>query len=339
MQGKPKTQQQRGGIARAERLSPEDRKAIAREAALSRWGDTLPRAIKSGLLTINRVSLSCAVLDNDVRILTQSTFLEAMGRSKSPRGGTGIADGMPPFLAAENLWPYLDKETLQYVAPVKYRTEAGFVALGYDAQLLPRVCLAYMDARDDDALRASQQHIARRASLLFRGLANVGIVALVDEATGFQELRARDELVKILEHYIAPELRPWTKVFPDEFFEQMYRLQGWPYKPGVAKRTQFVGHLINRLIYGQLPPRVLDELRERNPTLNDRGYRRYKHHQFLSEHTGIPHLDRQIAIVMTLMRISDDKDEFTELFARASDLHSQRRLPFVVKVEAPEPAG
>jgi hypothetical protein len=322
--------QQRGGVARAKSLSPEDRSAIAREAALSRWGDNLPRAIRSGILTINEVSLACANLDNGIRILTQSTFLTAIGRSKSNRGGTGLTEGMPPFLAAENLWPYVDREMLKYTSPIKYRSEAGFISFGYNAELLPKVCLAYMDANDDEALRASQQHIAKRASILFRGLANIGIISLVDEATGFQDIRARDELAQILEHYVAPEFRPWTKMFPDEFFEQMYRLQGWEYKPGVAKRTQFVGHLINQLVYGQLPPTVLEELRSRNPKLNDRGYRRYKHHQFLTENTGIPHLDRQIAIVMTLMRISDDKDEFKELFARAARLHSEPRLPLKV---------
>jgi hypothetical protein len=38
---------------------------------------------------------------------------------------------------------------------------------------------------------------------LLRGFARVGIIALVDEATGFQRDRTKDALSKILEAYIA----------------------------------------------------------------------------------------------------------------------------------------
>jgi hypothetical protein len=56
---------------------------------------------------------------------------------------------------------------------------------------------------------------------LLRAFARVGIVALVDEATGFQDIRARDDLHKILEAYIAKELLPWTKRFPNEFYKEI----------------------------------------------------------------------------------------------------------------------
>ena len=164
-----------------------------------------------------------------------------------------------------------------------------------------------------------------------RGLAVVGIIALVDEATGYQAERAKEELSRILAHYIAEELRPWLKTFPDPFFEQVYRLQGWEYRPGTAKRTQYVGKLINKYIYGELPPGVLDELRRRNPT-TEKGYRRHKHFQFLTADTGHPHLDKQITVVTTLMRIASDRDEFEELFGRAFSKPVQGRLPLVIKV-------
>jgi hypothetical protein len=193
------------------------------------------------------------------------------------------------------------------------------------------VCEAYLDADDHDRILDSQTQIVAACKLLIRGLARVGITALVDEATGFQEERAKDELARILEHYISAELIPWVKQFPDEFFRHIYRLQGWEYKPGSAKRTPYVGHLINRYIYDQLPPGVLDELRHRNPVLEE-GYRRYKHHQFLTPSTGHEHLDKQIAIVMTLMRISADKEEFEELFNKAFGKAVQARLPLVIDV-------
>jgi hypothetical protein len=166
--------------------------------------------------------------------------------------------------------------------------------------------------------------------VLVRALARVGVIALVDEATGYQETRARQELQQILNFYIAAELRPWTKMFPDTFFEEIYRLQGWEYRPGSAKRTPYVGKLINKHVYGELPPGVLDELRRRNP-VTEKGYRRYKHHQHLAE-TGNVHLDRQIVSVTTLMRISRDWNHFLELFQRAFP-PAQDRLPLALERE------
>jgi hypothetical protein len=120
-------------------------------------------------------------------------------------------------------------------------------------------------------------------------------------------------------------------MFPEEFFKQIYRLHGWPYRPGVAQRTPLIGHLINIYIYEKLPPPVLPELRRRNP-VTAKGYRKYKHSQFLSAETGIPELDRQIAIVTMLMRVSDDKEDFEANFERAFAKEYQPRLPLRVDV-------
>jgi hypothetical protein len=179
----------------------------------------------------------------------------------------------------------------------------------------------------------NQQHIILACDLLIRGLARVGIIALVDEATGYQEERAKDELCKILEAYISEELRPWTKMFGDEFFRQIYRLQGWEFKPGTARRTPYIGKLINKYVYDRLPPGVHAELRERNPVTAS-GYRRYKHHQFLTADTGNKHLDQQISAVTLLMRISDNNKEFENNFDRA--FSPQKRLPLIIDVSGPQ---
>jgi hypothetical protein len=140
---------------------------------------------------------------------------------------------------------------------------------------------------------------------------------LVDEATGYQQDRARDELNRILEAYISEELRPWTRRFPDEFFKQIYRLHGWEYRAGHHKRPRHVGKLVNLLVYDKLPSGVLPELKRKNPPVNESGYRRWRHHQFLTAETGEPHLDKQIIEVTTLMRVADDKKQFERLFHKA----------------------
>jgi hypothetical protein len=177
---------------------------------------------------------------------------------------------------------------------------------------------------------SSQEATARAAEVLLSGLARVGIIALVDEATGFQERRARNELQLILEKYVHAELRPWVKTFPDEFFKEVYRLQGWEFRPGTSKRTPQVGKLVNKYIYDQLPPGVHEELRRLNPR-TDKGYRRHKHHQYLTADTGNVHLDRQISTITTLMRIARDKCDFEDMFERAFP-PVQARLPLIIDV-------
>jgi hypothetical protein len=267
--------------------------------------------------------IAAAVLDTKKRVLTQETFLQAIGRAGKAKGGTGsvqkieVVDGRPPFLAAKNLDPFISESLLQSTTPIVFRSLRGARAFGYEAELLPKVCDVYLKARDAKALLPSQRHIAKACDALMRGLAHVGIIALVDEATGYQQDRARDELNRILEAYISEELRPWTRRFPDEFFKQIYRLHGWEYSVGRHKRPRFIGKLVNQLVYDKLPPGVLPELKRKNPPINEAGYRRWRHHQFLTAETGEPHLDKQIIEVTTLMRVADDKKAFERLFNKA----------------------
>jgi hypothetical protein len=243
--------------------------------------------------------------------------------------------GLPPFIAAENLQPYVSDELRQAATPVVFRSLRGNKAYGYDAKLLPLVCEVYLRARDahvealqeaherrrkgeqveaKPVLFPNQEPIVQRCDLLVRSMAKEHIVALVDRATGYQEMAVRDEITKILEAYIAPHLLPWTKRFPDEFFKQVYRIHGWNYVVGNRKMPQYVGKFINKHIYDELPMGVHDKLRELNP-VTESGYRAMQHHRLLTD-TGNVHLDRQVTSVTTLMAISGDKHEFTGNFEK-----------------------
>jgi hypothetical protein len=315
-------------------LDGETRSEIATRAAIARWGDTQV-ANKTGEIRIGNLTLACAVLEegtNGTRLISQSTFLEALGRNpEKSRRTRGTSPVRAPFLLANNLQPFITEELRAMEQPISYRVqgESGR-AWGYRAEMLPLVCDVYLDARREKGLLPSQEATAIAAEILLSGLARVGIVALVDEATGYQETRARDELQVILERYVHAEFRKWVRAFPDEFFEQIYRLQGWEFKPGTNKRTPQVGKLVIKYIYEALPPGVHDELRRLNPK-TEKGYRKHKHHQYLTADTGSVHLDRQISTVTTLMRIARDKRDFEDLFERAFP-PAQAKLPLIVEL-------
>lgn len=304
--------QSKGGQARAARLSPEERKEIASKAARARWDEAalLPKATHTGVLQIGDSEIPCAVLSDGTRLLTQAGFLGALGRSTKPKGRSQqVTDGLPPFLATKSLEPLISEEIVGTMAPVMFITPGGGKALGHRAELLPKVCDLFLEARQSGLLTKQQLPIAEKCEMLVRALAKVGIVALVDEATGFQMERDRDELHKLLSVYLSEERLAWAKRFPDEFYKQIYRLKGWGWPVGRAK-TPLLGHITNEVVYDRLPDGVMAKLQEVNPTDAETKRRKWKHHQFLSADFGQPDLRDHILQVIPLMKVSKDWPAF-----------------------------
>lgn len=334
--------QSKGGVARAEILSPERRSAIARKAAQSRWSDYVPRAVTEiKLLRIGDAEIPCAVLEDGRRVLTQEGVLQAIGRAKKAKGGQGasVVDNPPAFLAAKNLRPFISQDLLRSTTPIIFRPLAvrgGPKAFGYEARLLPEICRVFVDAKTAEKLLPSQKHIAEKCELLLSALAGVGIIALVDEVTGHQAKRDREELQRILEAYINPELipLPWTRRFPDEFYKELFRLHGWQYSPPQIKRPKILSQITARLVYQQLPPGVWEKLKRINPA-DKKGNRRYRNWHFLTEDIGNPHLEKQLIAVTTLMRSAPNWRAFERLFERAFP-PQQSQLPLIYPEENEE---
>ena len=203
---------------------------------------------------------------------------------------------------------------------MRFRRVGGGKAYGYPAELLPKICGAFIDADEAKKLSAHQKHIAAKTRILLRAFAEVGIIALVDEATGYQEDRPRDELQQILAAYISPTLLPWTEKFPVDFFREMFRVYGWPWPFMGAIRGRsghdMRGKIIKRIIFENLPPGVLDELERLNPP-DQNWQRKSRMAQLLSSDIGHPHVEKLVAINTTLFRISDNKDAFWRAYSRA----------------------
>lgn len=314
LQAKP---QSAGGQRRAQVLTKEQRSAIASKAALVKAG--YPQATHSGELKIGDLTVESYVLKDGRRLLTQESFLVVMGRAAKAKGGHGVLTGVdntPPFLAASNLKPLIEKEITQSTTPVEFINLKGVLVRGYVAELLPEVCRVYLAARDARLLAKSQEHIAARADMLVRALASIGIVSLVDEATGYQTVRDRDALQALLDQYLRAEHAAWAKRFPDEFFKEMFRLKGWAYPTVSGGKPGVVGTYINNLVYERLAPGLLKELQERNPK-NESGNRSSRHHQWLSDDVGHPALSAHIHATMGFMRAADTWEQLNSMMDRA----------------------
>lgn len=307
-----------GGLARAAKMSPEERKQVAKRAAAARWGHPsgLPRAVAEGVLVIGDLQIPCAVLDDadNTRVLTQEGFLTAIGRAGRAKGGEGAAvDGLPPFLRANNLKPFIDNHLEGSTIPIVFasRRGGGFEggkALGYKATLLPGVCWVYQDALAAGKLLESQKHIGQACGRFLKALTNYAIEDLVDRASGFEDISKRRAINQIIEKYVKKDAQAWVKMFPLDFYRHIYRLNNWPFDPAKSSRPGVIGRWTND-IYDRLAPGVKQALHDR-VRRNMNGRPTQKLTQYLTPENGKPHLERLLEGVVLLMRMAQTWDEF-----------------------------
>jgi hypothetical protein len=280
------------------------------------------RATHTGTLKIGKVSIPVAVLEDGTRVITQRGMFVALGMHRNPSKGQAAIADRPGFLSANNLIPFIPEELTRSWTPIRIKLPKGSggfkgnIAFGYRAEILPMVCNVYTDAKEAGVLTQAQEHVAGAAKILHRGFAIVGIVALVDEATNYQEVRDRLALQAILDRFLQKEFAAWAKRFPDEFYREMFRLRGWQWRGMRVNRPSIVGTYTNDLVYERLAPGILEELQKRNPK-DDKGNRPAKHHQWLTEDVGHPALAQHLYATIGFMKASTSWDQFYRLMQRA----------------------
>ncbi|MDP8981059.1 MAG: P63C domain-containing protein [Acidobacteriota bacterium] len=277
------------------------------------------KAAHEGTLEIGDEKIACAVLEDGTRVLSEREVTKVLGGKRGgshwlrKRGGAEL----PVYVSAGNLVPFIANDlAMALKTPVLYQPKAGGIAHGLKAEDFPKILEVWLKARAAGALRSTQSHFATKAEILVRALAGVAIVALVDEATGHQAVRDKRALQEILDRFLRKELAAWAKRFPDEFYQQIFRLRGWQWKGMNVNRPQIVAHYTKDLVYDRLAPGILAELEARNPK-GERGRRKGRHHQWLTEDVGHPALAQHLYAVIGLMRASSSWDQFYEMLQRA----------------------
>lgn len=254
-------------------------------------------------LLIGDIEIPCYVLEDGRRVLSGNGMQKALGYN----GASG--NWLYTFANSKKIIPHMSPAVfagiqgrVQFIRP----TASGSISTtyGYEATVLIDLCDAIIEAKNAGDLKPNQMVYARNAEMIIRAVAKVGIIALIDEATGYQEIRPRDALQRYLDTFLLQEYAKWAKRFPDEFFENIFKMKGWSWQDAVSsKKPQVVGKYINDIVYDRLAPKILEELRERNPP-NEKGNRKAKHHQFLTPSVGHPKLQEHLTAVMGIQRIA-----------------------------------
>lgn len=288
------------GEARAKALTPERRKEISLMGVRARSEIKIPKATHQGILRIMGKELPCVVLDDGRRIITQKSIFDAFDRpSRGARNKTENGTPIPAFLDSKNIKPQINDQIKEMIRPIEYLNLNGTKCSGFAAQVIPTVCEIYLNLQKENKLTSNQVRIAVISDLLIRSLATVGIIGLIDEATGYQDIRPRDALEAYLNKIIQKELSPWIKRFPDEYFSNIYQIRGWPAYSTSKNKFSCVGNYTNDLIYSRIGEDVLAELKEKTPDTS-----KTKMHQWLTVDTGHPLLSKHMSEIIMLQKLA-----------------------------------
>lgn len=287
------------------------------------------KIIHEGEITLGEMIIPCYVLKDGTRVLSGRGMQEALkmvdtDEESKQTSGTRLNRHLEQKSLQSFI--YKGKEPGHYNPIICYQGDKKIN--GFEATILADICDAFLEARNNITLSSRQKIIADQCEILIRGFARVGIIALIDEATGYQYERERYELQKILTAYISDEILKWQLTFTDEFYKEVYRLWGLPFIPKYIKnKPSFIGTLTNKYIYEQLPKGVLEKIKDNTPKTK-KGNWKYKFHQSLTPEVGREHLKKQIIEVTTLMSISSDKTQFDSLFNSKYKQTSQLKIEF-----------
>jgi len=309
----------RAARARSKSMTQEERSAIAKKAAESRWSSSVVEATHGSPdrpMKLGDIEVPCYVLSDKRRVIVQAGAIAALGMAKggsSHRGGTRLAK----FVGQDRIKPFATEELLAGTSsPVKFRTPSGAIALGFEATIIADICSAVISARIALRLTDKQIHIAERCEMLMKSFAKVGIIALVDEATGYQEDRDREALQQLMNKYLRREFAVWASHFPEGFYREIYRLRNWTWNGMKINRPQCVAGYTKDFVYSRLAPGILQELESRNP-VDEKGRRAAKHYYWLTEDIGHPALAQHLHAIIGLMKAADDWTQFKRMVDRS----------------------
>ncbi len=253
-------------------------------------------------LQLGSLEIPCYVLEDGTRVFSGRGIQKVLtGESKS-------GSWLSRFIKRSDLLDYFcarDNDIISRIEnPIKFTQGGGrdnvLDAYGYEVTLLIDICSAIIDA--NRAGNYTDEIVVANADIIIRSVAKVGIIALVDEVTGYNKdkNRAKDELQQFLKTIISQEAARWVKTFDDNFFEMLYKLHNWNWSK-TNKHPGVVGYWINDIVYERLGPMILTELKKANPK-NENGNRKGKLHQYLTPESGHPKLKEHLASVQTLAK-------------------------------------
>jgi hypothetical protein len=291
----------------------------------------LPKAKYNGEVDLNGFKITCAVLENGQRVFSERSLATAFGIKgsgaywKKKKGNSAL---LPEYLSAKYLKPFINKDLEEkFESALPYIAKSGEEARGIDVTVLPDICDVYVTAKNEGVRNEKFKEVADNAYKMIKAFAKVGIIALVDEATGYQYDREKQELQAILQLFISDEILDWQRTFQLSFYKEIFRLWGIPFTAeNIRRKPSFIGHITNGYVYDNMPKGsfILENLKKRTPkTASGKNYK-YRLFQSLTP-LGKKSLEKVLYSVEALASISETKAQFIKFM---NEKYGQKEIPF-----------
>jgi hypothetical protein len=296
-----------GGKARAAALTAEQRSAIARQGALAKIAAGRPRATHRGnFLDEFGFDVECYVLDDEQKtaVISQRGMGAALGLGK-------LGGRLPRFVKGEKIARFVDPELsekidkpliFQWSGPIPNQT-----VYGYDVTILIDICRAILQADENGELLERQQNMVKQARVILNASAKAGIKNLVYALAGYDATRA--ETIAAFKFYVREEAREYEKEFPDQLYNEWYRLYDLP-KPEKNKPWKFKALTLDH-VYKPLANsngKILELTRVQKAKHDDR---RKKLHQFLSD-VGVKALRMHLGRLLGMAEASLTREQYEQ---------------------------
>lgn len=314
------SKQSKGGLARAKSMDPARRSAQASMAAQKRWikpedRGEMPEAVSQGWLLIGDIKVEVYVLKDRRRLVAKRAMAKALGLKSE--GGNAFAKTLSGKIIGSRIPQELREKIENHIV---FKTLNGDPAHGYEASVLIDLCDFFMQIRDE--LLDTQEFLAVQAETIIRSAAKIGIIALIDEATGFIDDKRRHEYQELWKEFVREEAAKWDKAeFPDDIFNLIYKLYGLKrLNPNNTQHPKFFAKFLRKYVYAPLAHSkgaLLNELDLKNPVVYANGGRRYKMFQFLTEEVGLPSLRKHIWKTVGIGDSVSTKEQFDRAFYHA----------------------
>jgi hypothetical protein len=287
-------------------------------ATLSSKTPIISRATHKGFMHISGIDLECYVLEDGRRVFNKKGMAKAIGLKSE--GGNAFLKAM----GRKGLGSEIDQKLYEKIEnPIYFNYLRSDPWHAYEADVLVEVCKSIKRAKDAGRLTNTQEELYHHANALLNAFGKIGVVALIDEATGYQKERSPDALRLLVQQYLEDEKREWQKEFPDEYYNLLNNIYGSGNtairKSGaiVLNKPQHFANFTRSYIYQPLENgSVLEELDKLNPYIDSKGTRKDRFHQHLSKDYGIEKLRIQVREVITLLKVSDTVEDFKKLFKK-----------------------
>lgn len=285
----------------------------------------IPKSTHQGIMNLNGFEISCAVLEDGERVIVDRTVANAFGVKGSgaywAKKRQNKSALLPEYVSQEYLKPYISKKVrINLSKPIIYKNKSGKISEGISARCLPDICDIWITAHKKGALHDLPEKIniiSENAYNILKAFAHVGIIALIDEVTGYQDIRVKNALEEILNKHLLEDAKKYEVTYPLELYKAWFKLRNWDWKPENAqKRPGVIGKWTNKYIYERIAPGLLKELEVKNPK-DSKGNRKHKHFQYLTDDIGEPRLREFFGGLIALARASTSWSKYIRLVERA----------------------